>query len=243
MKKYLIALLVTGSALFGRAELTVFAAASTADVMNELAEKFKADGGEFVRFNFASSGALARQIDAGAPVDVYVSANTKWMDFLEQKNLLSSGTRIDVVKNKLVLAAPADSTMTFEEFPNNLTGMLAVGDFKSVPAGAYAEASLEALGWLDDVQGKLVKGASVRTVLMYVERGESDAGIVYVTDAMQSDKVKVIGTFPEDTHPPIVYPAACLKGSGASAKAFLDFIRSPAGNAVWKKYGFERAEP
>lgn len=235
--------MMTSLTVCGWAEVTVFAAASTTDVMNELAETFKASGGEPVRFNFASSGALARQINAGAPVDVYVSANTKWMSFLEGKGLLADGTRVDVVKNSLVLAVPTGSAMTYDGFPENLEGMLAVGDFKSVPAGTYAEASLKALGWLDDVQGKLVTGASVRTVLMYVERGETDAGIVYLTDAMQSEKVKVIGTFPEDTHPPIVYPAACMKESGASAKAFLDFIQSSAGSAIWKKHGFERVGP
>lgn len=242
MKKYVITLMMICLATCGWAELTVFAAASTTDVMNELAEKFKAVGGESIRFNFASSGALARQIDAGAPVDVYVSANTKWMNFLAGKELLIGETRADVVKNVLVLAAPIDSSMTYEGFPGNLKGMLAVGDFKSVPAGTYAEASLETLGWLDEVQEKLVKGTSVRTVLMYVERGETDAGIVYMTDAMQSDKVKVIGRFPADSHPPIVYPAACLKGSDTAARAFLDFIQSPEGKAVWEKYGFTPIE-
>ncbi|MBN2162590.1 MAG: molybdate ABC transporter substrate-binding protein, partial [Pontiellaceae bacterium] len=192
------------------AELTVFAAASTTDVMKELAEAYAKDGGEAVRFNFASSGALARQIDAGAPADLFISANTKWMDFLADKKLIKTETRSDIVKNSLVLVIPADSTMTYEGFPANLTGMLAVGDFKSVPAGTYAEAALRSLGWLDTVKGKLVKGTNVRTVLMYVERDEADAGIVYKTDAMQSEKVKIIGTFPAESHPPIVYPAACL---------------------------------
>jgi molybdate transport system substrate-binding protein len=226
-----------------RAELTVFAAASTTDVMNELAGKFTAAGGEKVRFNFASSGALARQIDAGAPADLFVSANVKWLDFLDGKGLLDSPTRSDVVRNKLVLAAPLDSSMTYDAFPGALKGRLAVGDFRSVPAGAYAEAALTSLGMLDGLRGRLVQGASVRTVLLYIERGETDAGIVYLTDAMQSQRVKVLGAFPPDSHPPIVYPAACLKGTGDSARAFLDYIQSPAGGAVWEKYGFERMVP
>jgi len=240
-KKAALFFIVYALAAFVRAELTVFAAASTTDVMEELAAAFTAKGGEEIRFNFASSGALARQIDAGAPVDLYVSANKKWMDFLEGKGLIAADTRVNVVRNSLVLAVPKDSTMTFEEFPGNLKGPLAVGDFQSVPAGMYAKASLESLGWLDTVKDKLVMGSSVRTVLMYIERGETDAGIVYLTDAMRSNQVKVIGTFPADSHAPIVYPAARLKGAGDSAAAFLEFIQSDEGTALWKKYGFTPA--
>jgi molybdate transport system substrate-binding protein len=242
MKTHILTLMMAGLSICGWAELTVFAAASTTDVMNELGRQFEANGGGSIRFNFASSGALARQIDAGAPAEVYVSANTKWMDFLDEEGRLAEGTRADVVRNSLVLATPKDSSMTYKGFPGNLTGMLAVGDFQSVPAGTYAEAALTSLGWLDDVQGRLVKGASVRTVLMYIERGETAAGIVYRTDALQSDRVKVIGTFPPESHPPIVYPAACLKGSGDSAKAFLNFIRSSTGREIWMKYGFTPVE-
>lgn len=224
--------------LHASAELTVFAAASTTDVMKALAAKYKESGGEDIRFNFASSGALARQIDAGAPADVFVSANTKWMDFLEGKGLLATGTRADIACNSLVLVAPKGSTLTYAGFPANLKGRLAVGEFRSVPAGTYAEASLKKLGWLDDVQGKLVKGSNVRTVLMYVERGEVDAGIVYRTDAMQSEKVRVIGTFPAASHPPIVYPAACMKSAAPPAKAFLEFLKTETAKAIFKQYGF-----
>ena len=243
MKTLLMSLTIAFLAFCCRGELTVFAAASTTDVMNELAEQYEAAGGESIRFNFASSGALARQIDAGAPADVFVSANVKWMTFLEDKQLLVPGSRADVVENSLVLAAPLDSAMTYEGFPGALTGRLAVGDFKSVPAGTYAEAALRSLGWLDIVARKLVKGSNVRTVLMYIERGEVDAGIVYRTDAMQSKRVKVLGAFPASSHPPIIYPAARLKGGSASAQTFLDFVQSPDGLAVWEAYGFERIAP
>ena len=220
-----------------QAPLTVFAAASTTDVMKELAEAYQKAGGADVKFNFASSGALARQIDAGTPADLFISANTKWMNFLDDNAVLLTGTRVDLVKNALVLIAPKESSMTYAGFPGNLKGKLAVGDFKSVPAGTYAEAALTALGWLDDVESHLVKGANVRTVLMYVERAEADAGIVYQTDAMRSDKVNVLGTFPAETHPAIVYPAACLK-EGAAAKEFLAFIQSAVAKAIWEKHGF-----
>lgn len=253
MKKHRVVLLTMIFSVVVHADFAVFAAASTTDVMEELAERFEAEGGETVRFNFASSGALARQIDAGAPAELYVSANTKWMDWLAAQGLLEAEP-VPVVRNELVLIAPLTSRISNDEqgmskdtvrrstfFTHHSAvpqGMLAVGDFQSVPAGTYAEAALTSLGWLDDVQGRLVKGASVRTVLMYIERGEIDAGIVYRTDALQSDRVNVLGTFPSESHPPIVYPAACLKGSGDSAKAFLDFIRSPAGRDIWKTYGF-----
>ena len=238
MKNFLSILLLWCISMSAYAELTVFAASSTTDVLKELAARFERSGGESIRFNFASSGALARQIDAGAPADLYISAHIQWMDFLAEKNLLIDGTRFDLAGNTLVLVAPIDSTMTLEGFPNNLKGRLAVGDFKSVPAGTYAEASLRSLGWLNEVQGKLIRGSSVRTVLMYVERGEVDAGIVYLTDAVQSKKVKVLGNLPAESHPPILYPAACVKSASASARAFLDFLVSEDAEDVWKKYGF-----
>lgn len=238
MKGFLAILFLLGASSVSSADLTVFAAASTTDVMTALAAGFKESSGEKIRFNFASSGALARQIDAGAPADLYVSANRKWMDFLEGNDLLLAGTRTNIACNALVLIAPKNSAMTYEGFPGNLKGMLSVGDFKSVPAGTYAEAALRSLGWLDDVQARLIKGTNVRTVLMYVERGEVDAGIVYRTDAMQSDKVKILGTFPADSHPPIVYPAACLKEGSDSAKKFLIFLKTDTAKTIIKAYGF-----
>ena len=237
MKRF-ISVLIISLALTGRAELTVFAAASTTDVMKELAAAFKAQSGDDIRFNFASSGSLARQIDAGAPADLFISANIKWMNWLTEQGLVD-GKPVNVARNTLVLIAPADSSMTYDGFPENLKGRLAVGDFQSVPAGTYAEAALKSLGWLDAVSGKLVKGASVRTVLMYVERAEVDAGIVYMTDAMQSGKVKVLGVFTPGSYPPIVYPAACLSGADSSAETFLMFILGDAAKDIWKRYGFD----
>lgn len=241
MKSFLAILFFVSSAMGASAELTVFAASSTTEVMKELASAYREKTGEKIQFNLAGSGVLARQIDAGAPADLFVSAHVKWMDYLEDRQLLATDTRTAVAGNTLVLVAPRDSSLTYGSFMTNRTGRLAVGDFQSVPAGAYAEAALTSLGWMDNVQGRLVKGANVRTVLMYVEHGEVDAGIVYRTDAMLSRKVKIIGAFPDDAHPPIVYPAACLKSANPKAKAFLDFIKSDAGQAVWKKYGFAPA--
>ncbi|MDF7823740.1 molybdate ABC transporter substrate-binding protein [Pontiellaceae bacterium B12227] len=228
-------------ALQVQAGLTVFAAASTTDVMKQLAAAFEANGGEKPRFNFASSGTLARQIDAGAPAGLFLSANVKWMDYVEQKQLLLPDSRRNVAQNALVLIAPKGSAITFEGFPGNLSGRLAIGDPKSVPAGAYAFASLTALNMLDAAKSKLVMSKDVRTVLMYTERGEVDAGIVYSTDAARSGKVIELGSFPVDSHPAIVYPAACLKNSSASAHDFLDFITSAAGRKIWTKHGFKPA--
>jgi molybdate transport system substrate-binding protein len=241
MKKLFILWIAVLLSAAGRAELTVFAAASTTDVMKAMAAAFAAQGGGNVRFNFASSGALARQIEAGAPAEVFISANEDWMNHLQENALIEPSTRTNLVRNALVMAVPAGSAMTFAGFPGNLKGMLAIGDPKSVPAGAYADAALASMGWSAAVQGKLVKGNSVRTVLMYVERGEADAGIVYRTDALQSGKVNIIGEFPAESHPSVIYPAACIRNAGASARAFLDFIQTPEMKAVWKTYGFTPA--
>lgn len=224
------------------ADFTVFAAASTTDVMKELTAEFKETGGDSIRFNFAGSGALARQIDAGAPADLFISANIKWMDFLERKQLTRSGTRTVIAKNSLVLIAPSGSQLTFKGFPSNLKGLLAIGEPKSVPAGAYAKQAMETLNQFDSVKNFLIKGKDVRTVLLYVARGEVEAGIVYGTDANYSDKVQVLGTFPSETHPPIIYPAVCLKNSSEQSKAFLEFLQTETAKAVFAKHGFSTTD-
>jgi molybdate transport system substrate-binding protein len=228
------------------APLNVYVAASMTDVMKELAQSYLSAGGTPVRLNLASSGALAKQIDAGAPADVYVSANVKWMDFLDGKGLLETSTRFDLARNRLVLVAPQkfplELTMAKEtDFAGAFGGYLAVGDFKSVPAGGYAKEALTYLGWLDRLEGRFVYGHDVRQVLLLVARGESNAGIVYATDAKQSPDVMVAGVFPEQSHRPIVYPAACLKGSSnpQAAAAFLDFLNTAAARSTLEKYGFE----
>lgn len=217
------------------AELTVFAAASTTDAMEELASKFEENGGEKIRFNFASSGTLARQIEAGAPADVFVSANAQWMDYLEAKNAIDKTSRFNAMSNSLVLIAPLGSTLAFD---GKIPGRLAVGDFNSVPAGMYAREALGQKGWLDALRPKLVMGSNVRTVLMYVERGEVSAGIVYATDAIRSEKVEIVGTFPEESHSPIVYPVAACTGKPETA-AFLAFLKSPEAKAILKSNGFK----
>jgi molybdate transport system substrate-binding protein len=232
----------------GASPLNIYVAASMSDVMKELTQAYQAASGTPVRLNLASSGSLAKQIDAGAPADVYVSANVKWMDFLEGHGLLEQASRFDLARNRLVLIAPQKSPfglkMTREnDLAGAFEGYLAVGDFKSVPAGGYAKEALTNLGWLDKLEGRFVYGHDVRQVLMLVARGEAKAGIVYATDAKQSPNVMVAGDFPEQTHRPIVYPAARLKDAAnpQGAAAFLAFLKTADTRGVLGKYGFAPA--
>lgn len=235
--KYRTVSLILGifaAAASATAELTVFAAASTTDVMKELAARFKESGSEEIQFNVASSGALARQIDAGAPADIFISANRKWMDWLEEKNMIAKVSRFNMASNRLVMIAPKGSHLSFD---GNIPGRLAAGDFKSVPAGMYAREALDHLGWLDALKSKLVMGSNVRTVLMYVERGEVAAGIVYTTDALASTKIEIVGTFPADAHSPIVYPAAACSEK-KEALRFLEFLKTDDAKTVLQNFGF-----
>lgn len=223
---------------FEVSKLTVFAAASTTDVMNALAKRFVETGGVPVRFNFASSGALARQIQSGAPADLFLSANQKWMDVLADDGLIDSSTRVDLLRNRLVLIVPKGRTAVPDE---TFSGRLAVGDIRSVPAGMYAKEALVHAGLFDTLRPKMVMAASVRGALMFVERGEADAGIVYKTDAKTSGRVDTVFVFPEKSHSPICYPAAVCSGAASpvSARAFLTFLQSAEAAAVFQRYGFE----
>jgi len=243
MKKTVILIFSFLSAFSLHAELTVFAAASTTNVMKDLATAYESQGGEHVIFNFASSGALARQIDAGAPADVFVSANIKWMKFLKDKDLMDDASITTVAHNALVLIAPPGKSFDVEMTPSfNIAsafdGLIAVGDFRSVPAGSYAKQSLETLGWFDLLKSRFVEGNNVRKVLIFVEKDEAGAGIVYSTDAVQSGNVEILGTFPEETHQPIAYPVGVCKGGDSESFAFVEFLTSPKAKAIWHKYGF-----
>ena len=218
------------------AEIDVFSAASMTDALRALAARFEADGGEKVRFNFASSGTLARQIDAGAPADLFVSANADWMDWLAKRSAIKTDMRFDLAANTLVLIAPPGSTLKFD---GSIAGRVAVGDFKGVPAGMYTESALKHMGWLEAWRPHLVMSSNVRTALLYVERGEVAAGVVYATDAKASGKVEVIGTFPPESHDPIVYPIAACSTKKAALE-FLDFLKSPEAQAILSDQGFSK---
>jgi molybdate transport system substrate-binding protein len=215
--------------------LIVLAAASTTEAMNEIGTLFAKKSGHTVQFSFGSAGALARQIQNGAPADLFVSANEKWMDALAG----DVESRVDLLKNRLVLIAPKGRNATLDE---NFTGRLAVGNMESVPAGMYAKQVLEKKGWLEILKPRLVSCDSVRNVLFFVERGEADAGIVYSTDAKISDRVTVVSVFPEELHDPIRYPAAVCRASKYpdAARELLAFLQSPEAAEIFKRYGFER---
>jgi len=219
------------------ADITLFAAASTTDAVRELAAAFEKETGKKVRLNMAGSGALARQIESGAPADVFISANIKWIDYLEARSLILADSREVIAQSALVLIVPNGSSLKFHDFPAGLNGKLAFGNPASVPAGAYAQEALETAHQFTAVKNSLIKTKDVRTVLMYVERGEVAAGMVYATDAKASGKVKVIHTFPKDSHSPILYSAAaCSKKE--TAFEFLAFLKSDRAKAILKSHGF-----
>jgi molybdate transport system substrate-binding protein len=195
---------------------------------------------------YAASSALARQIEQGAPADVFISADREWMDYLEHKKLVAGATRFDLLRNRLALIAPASSAAALRIAPGfGLAAALgkdrlAMADPLSVPAGKYGKAALEALGVWKAVEGKVASAGDVRGALLLVARGEAPYGIVYSTDAAVESKVRVIDLFPEGTHPPIVYPAALTAESrNAAAQPFLRALREPAARAVFERYGFK----
>lgn len=229
--------------------VTVFGAASLANVLGELGQAYAAAGGAPIRFSFAASSTLARQIESGAGAELFVSADEQWMDYLEQRNLIRTASRRDLLGNRLALIAPADSTITLEirpGFPLAAAlegGRLATGDPDNVPAGRYARAALTSLGAWDAVADRLVRAEDVRTALAFVARGEAPLGIVYATDAAIEKKVRVVGLFPEDSHPRIVYPMALTNAASDEAAKFAEFLGSDAAHAVFERYGFVVMEP
>ncbi len=230
------------------APVVVFAAASLTDAMGDVAAAWVAQGHPKPVFSFGSSAAMARQVEAGAPAQLFASADERWMDDLAQHDALLANTRRDVLGNRLVLVEPRATatpvTIEASGFAGVLAavlgadGRLAVGDPASVPAGIYAEEALRKLGAWDMASGRLARSDSVRSALLLVERGEAPAGIVYETDATVSPGIAVAGVFPETSHAPITYPFAALKGSGAEAAALLAFMESPEGLALFRARGF-----
>jgi molybdate transport system substrate-binding protein len=223
----------------------VFAAASLANVLGDLGHAFTAQTGIRVTSSLAASSTLAKQIEAGAPADVYFSADLQWMDYLEQRGLLRAGSRLNVAGNSLVLIAPSRSSLRVSIGPGiDLLrllggGRLAVADPDSVPAGIYAREALVNLGAWSDVAPRLVRAENVRAALEYVARGDAPLGIVYRTDALVEKRVRVVGVFPGDSHPPIVYPGALTRRANAAAARYLAFISSAGAQPIFRKWGFE----
>ncbi len=242
----LAALLTTGPVMAqDDVGLTVFAAASLKESLDEAATAYQKQTGTPVRVSYAASSALARQIEQGAPADVFFSADLEWMDYLQQRDKLEETTRRSLLGNQLVLVAPKASLAQVDlKRPATLlaalgNGRLAVGQTQTVPAGKYAKASLESLSLWNGVKARLAESESVRAALMLVARGETPLGIVYASDAKAEPAVRVLAVFPADSHPPIVYPVAALRGArAAQATTFVHWLASPAADAIFQRRGF-----
>ena len=224
---------------------TVFAAASLSNALDELVKMHQARTGDTARVSYAGSSALARQIETGAPADVFISADLAWMDYLQGKGFINAASRVDLLRNRLALIAPANSRIQLKiapRFPLRAAlgkERLAMADPASVPAGRYAKAALEHFGVWTDIQNRIAAAGDVRAALLLVARGEAPLGVVYTTDATVDPRVRTIDVFPEESHPAIVYPAALLSASGAAAAArFMQALREPAARAAFKKHGF-----
>jgi molybdate transport system substrate-binding protein len=226
------------------APLLVFAAASLTDALDEADRAFSEASHIEVKASYAASSVLAKQIEAGAPADVFFSADREWMDYLEQRGLLRAGTRSDLLGNALVLIAPADSKVRLKiapDFPLLAAlgdGRLACADPDSVPAGLYARAALTQLGVWAAVAPRLARGENVRAALAYVARGETPLGIVYRTDAQAEKRVRLVDIFPANTHPAIVYPVAQTAHANSQGARYLEFLRSAVAQKIFARYGF-----
>ena len=231
------------------APLTVFAAASLQDALRALEPAWRAaaPGNPPLRLSFAASSALARQIEQGAPADLFMSADEPWMDYLAARGLIVPASRVSPLGNALVLVAPIDSPLRDVALGRGtdlaaLLGgaRLATGDPAHVPAGRYAQAALDWMGQWQAIAPRLARADNVRSALLLVERGEAPLGIVYATDALASPGVRVVGTFPAESHPPVTYPFAVTRRAEANpqVRAALNFLAGPAAAAQWQRFGF-----
>jgi molybdate transport system substrate-binding protein len=226
-------------------DLVVFAAASLKNALDAASAQWQKETGKKAVISYAASSALAKQIEQGAPAQMFISADLDWMDYLAGKSLIKADTRSNLLGNRIVLIAPKDKAPSVDikagfDLAKVLgEGRLSMANVDSVPAGKYGKAALEKLGVWQSVSGKIAQAENVRAALLLVSRGEAPAGIVYQTDAAADPNVKIIGTFPEDTHPPIIYPIALTAGaSHPDATAFLAYIRSAKARPVFEAQGF-----
>ncbi|MDR3763270.1 MAG: molybdate ABC transporter substrate-binding protein [Acidobacteriota bacterium] len=238
-------LLLSGTAFAQQHEVMIYAAASMKNVLDDIGTQYKAQTGKSIKVSLAASSALAKQIENGAPGDIFISADLDWMDYLAQRKLIKPETRKNLLGNQLVLIAPLESDAWAKIKPGFPLakllkgGKLAMGNTSSVPAGKYGKTALEKLGVWGSVQNQIAQAESVRAALALVARGEAPLGIVYKTDAEVEPHVKIVGVFPEDSHPPIIYPVALLSDShNHDAAAFLAYLESPKCKPIFQKYGF-----
>lgn len=234
-----------GSSPASADDVLVFAAASLANALDAINAQYQNETGKHTKISLAASSALAKQIENGAPADIFISADTDWMDYLAQKHLIKPDTRKNLLGNELVLVAPQDSKASVKigpGFPLDKLlngGRLAMADVNAVPAGKYGKAALEKLGVWQSVQDHVAGAADVRAALALVARGEAPLGIVYKTDAAAEPKVKVVGVFPADTHPPIIYPIAIIAASAnPDAAGFVAYLESAKARPLFRKQGF-----
>ena len=237
--------LTFSSAIAQAADVTVFAAASLKNALDAVVADYQRESGKRVAVSYAASSALARQIEQGAPADIFFSADLDWMDYLQERALIKRETRRALLGNRIVLVAPADQQKPVELKAGGLSaalgnGRLATASVASVPAGRYGKAALENLGLWGEVSGKLAEAENVRAALAFVSRGEAPLGLVYETDAKADSKVAVVARFPETSHPPIVYPVALTASSkSAEAAAFLDVLRNKKSAEAFTREGFQ----
>ena len=223
----------------------VFAAASLKNALDAASNEWTRETGQPVTISYGASSTLAKQVEAGAPVDIFISADLDWMDYLAQRNLIRPATRKNLLGNDLVLIAPNGTPHVEIKSGMDLAGMLkggrlAVADPNGVPAGKYAKVALTSLGLWPSVEQSLAPAENVRAALLLVSRGEAPYGIVYRTDAAAEPGVTVVGVFPDDSHPPIIYPAALLNGAqGTGADKFLQFLESPKAGPFFEQQGFK----
>ncbi|HET7912319.1 MAG TPA: molybdate ABC transporter substrate-binding protein [Pseudolabrys sp.] len=243
---FLAALAGAPQPLIAQEQITVFAAASLKNALDDTNAAFTKATGVKVIVSYAASSALAKQIEQGAPADIFISADLQWMDYLGERKLIKPDTRFNLLGNKLVLIAPADSRIGnvtigpgFDIAKLAGSGRIAVADVNAVPAGRYARAALEKLGAWAKAEPKLAQAENVRATLAFVARDETPIGIVYETDAKVEPKVKVVGAFPGHSYPPVTYPvAATAITTKQSVPQYLHFLRTPAAKAIFEKYGF-----
>jgi molybdate transport system substrate-binding protein len=225
--------------------LTVFAAASMKNALDDVNAAYTQKTGTKIVASYAASSALAKQIEQGAPADIFVSADLDWMDYGSQKKVIKDDTRVNLLGNKIVLVAPKDSKITDVKIGPGFDlaglagdGRIATGDVQAVPVGKYAKAALEKLGSWEKAAPKFAMAESVRAALALVARGEAVLGIVYETDAKVEPGVKIVGAFPEDSHPPIIYPVAATTVAKPEASNYIAFLRSSTAKTIFEKYGF-----
>ena len=254
VKSNTIKLLITLSFIFtsqltqADEKVTVFAAASLTNALTDISALYEKSQDEKEKdikivHSFAASSTLAKQIENGAPADIFISADTKWMNYLQNKKLINTASRKEFLGNKLVLIAPKGLGFNVKfdksfDFSKSFDGRLCTGDIDSVPAGIYAKDSLTYLNWWDGIKTRIVGTQDVRGALAFVERGECAAGIVYETDAKISDKVEIVATFPEESHKPIVYPMAFVVNAKNVNNDYFSYLQSSNALDIFKKYGF-----